>query len=86
MQYGFPAGLEVRPMPSIGPGVFELKDSDDRAWYRMIYLARTRNTIYVLHCFKKNTRKTENKDISTATSRLKRVTERIRQEKREEAR
>ncbi len=45
MQQGCPATLAVRPMPSIAPGVFELKDSDHRAWYRLIYLARVKNTI-----------------------------------------
>src|SRR4051794_21500444 len=29
----------VRPMSSIGPGVFELKDSDESAWYRVLYLS-----------------------------------------------
>ena len=40
MQQGRPPRLYVRPMQSIGDGVFELKDSDESAWYRMIYLAR----------------------------------------------
>ena len=26
-----------RPMPSIATGVFELKESDDSSWYRIIY-------------------------------------------------
>jgi hypothetical protein len=40
MQQGRPPKLDVRPMQSIGDGVFELKDSDESAWYRMICLAR----------------------------------------------
>ena len=51
MQYGRPAALNLRPMQSIGPGVFALKDADERAWYRMVYLARVRDVIYVLDCF-----------------------------------
>ena len=47
-------------MPSIAPGVFELKDSDESTWYRLIYLARVKDTLHVLHCFEKNTAKTEN--------------------------
>ena len=33
----FPA-CEARPMPSIGKGVWELKESDEQTWYRVIYL------------------------------------------------
>ncbi|MGB7602267.1 MAG: type II toxin-antitoxin system RelE/ParE family toxin [Candidatus Sulfotelmatobacter sp.] len=33
---------DFRPMSSIGPGVFELRDQDERAWYRVIYLSRVR--------------------------------------------
>ncbi|WP_041586223.1 hypothetical protein [Terriglobus saanensis] len=33
MQEGKMAALPVRPMPSIAPGVFELKDSDESQWY-----------------------------------------------------
>ncbi|MFZ0743971.1 MAG: type II toxin-antitoxin system RelE/ParE family toxin, partial [Terracidiphilus sp.] len=55
MQEGRPARLDVRPMQSIGRGVFELKDSDERTWYRLVYLARIEDTIYVLDCFEKDT-------------------------------
>ena len=27
-------------MSSIGPGVYELKEADERTWYRAIYLAK----------------------------------------------
>jgi hypothetical protein len=40
MQQGHAAKLETRRMESIGKGVFELKDSDDSTWYRMMYLTR----------------------------------------------
>ncbi len=57
MQEGRAATLAVRPMPSIAPSVFELKDADERKWYRQVYLARVKDTIYVLHCFEKDTPK-----------------------------
>jgi phage-related protein len=84
MQAGSPAALPVRPMPSIAPGVFELKNSDENKWYRMIYLARVENTIYVLHCFTKNTGKTEKRDLLIAQQRWKQVQLRLRQEQRNE--
>jgi phage-related protein len=71
---------DYRPMSSIGPGVFELRDQDERAWYRVIYLSRVRNTIYVLHCFEKRSRETPMKEIRTARRRLKNVRVRIAQE------
>jgi phage-related protein len=42
---------DFRPMPSIGPKVYELKDGDEKTWYRLIYLSEIHNVIYVLHCF-----------------------------------
>jgi phage-related protein len=84
MQYGRSAILNIRPMQLIGQGVFELKDSDERAWYRMVYLARVEDTIYILDCFEKDTAKTERKDLRTAKSRLAGVKQRILEERRYE--
>jgi phage-related protein len=84
MQEGNAAALPVRPMPSIAPGVFELKDSDDTKWYRLVYLARIEDTIYVLHCFTKNTAKTEKRDLATAEQRWRQVQQRLREEQRHE--
>jgi phage-related protein len=86
MQNGRVAKLQVRPMQSIGAGVFELKDADEKTWYRMVYLARIEDTIYVLDCFEKNTAKTERKDLNTATSRLSQVKQRILEERKREKR
>jgi phage-related protein len=86
MQYGRAAKLQVRPMQSIGSGVFELKDADEKTWYRMVYLARIEDTVYVLDCFEKNTAKTERKDLHTATARLSNVRQRILEERKREKR
>jgi len=71
-------------LPSIAPGVFELKDADERKWYRVVYLARVKETIYVLHCFTKNTGKTERRDLATAERRWKQVQQRLREEQKNE--
>jgi phage-related protein len=84
MQEGKTAALPVRPMPSIAAGVFELKDSDESKWYRLVYLARVEDTIYVLHCFTKNTAKTEKRDLTTAEQRWKQVQQRLREEHKNE--
>lgn len=68
-------------MASIGKGVWELKESDERAWYRVVYLTRIGGVIHVLHCFEKESRKTDKRDVATARTRLKRVLERMQEEK-----
>jgi len=68
-------------MQSIGQGVFELKAADESAWYRMIYLARIDNTIYVLDSFTKKSRKTEKNDLNRAKTRLIKVRQRLKEEK-----
>ena len=72
--------LSSRPMPSIGIRVYELKEQDERAWYRVIYLAKVGNRIHVLHCFEKKSAKTGKSDFAVARSRLKRVMARLRRE------
>lgn len=83
MQQGRPPRLDVRPMQSIGDGVFELKDSDERAWYRMIYLARKNDVIFVLDCFEKDSRKTEKHDIKRAKARFRQVRQRLMEERKD---
>ncbi len=70
---------EHRPMPSVGKGVWELKDGDARTWYRVMYLARIENAIHVLHCFEKDSRTTSRRDIATAKARLSEVKQRLRE-------
>lgn len=69
--------IHFRPMPSIGKGVYELKEQDGRSWYRLVYLAKIRGRIYVLHCFRKQSGKTAKSDLSLASSRLRMVLTRI---------
>ncbi len=70
-------------MQSIGDGVFELKDSDESGWYRMIYLARKNDILFVLDCFEKDSRKTARRDIARAKVRFKRVRQRLMEEQKD---
>jgi phage-related protein len=83
MQEGHRPTMNARPMQSVGKGVFELKDADDATWYRMLYLARIDDVIYVLDCFTKNTRKTESNTLNKARARLSQVRLRIQERKKE---
>ena len=73
IQTGLQPQCPHRPMTSVGKGVWELKQSDSRTWYRVMYLTRIDNVIYLLHSFEKNTRKTDRRDIETAKARLSAV-------------
>jgi phage-related protein len=73
---------DYRPMRIIGPGVFELRDQDERAWYRVIYLSRVRDVVHVLHYFEKSSRETPAKEINSERPRLKAVRARVTQEKK----
>ena len=71
-------------MSSIGPGVFELKEADERKWYRAIYLSKVGNVIHVLHCFEKDSRKTDRRDIDVSCQRLKLVKQRLKEQRANE--
>ena len=77
---------DYRPLPSIGTGVFELRDQDERAWYRVVYLSRINDVIYVLHCFEKKGREMPRKEFEKAKQRLKAVKARWAEEKKREKR
>jgi len=70
-----------KPVQTVGAGVYELREGDARAWYRMLYIRREK-VIQVLHCFEKRSNAIEQKDIETAKTRLKRVLETEREEKK----
>jgi phage-related protein len=69
--------MDYRPLPSIGMGVYELREQDERGWYRVVYLSRINNVIHVLHCFEKKSREMPRKDFETAVRRLKAVKARL---------
>jgi len=75
---------DYRPLPSIGTGVFELRDQDERAWYRVIYLSRIKDVIHVLHCFEKKSREMPRRDFEKARQRLKTVKARLAEDKKHE--
>lgn len=71
-------------MSSIGAGVYELKEADKRAWYRAIYLSKIGNVIHVLHCFEKDSRRTDRRDLEIAAQRLNLVRQRFQEQRKYE--
>lgn len=60
-------------MPSVGPGVKEIRVKDASGVFRTIYLATRPEAVYVLHCFRKKTEQTAKRDMDQARRRLKEV-------------
>jgi phage-related protein len=77
---------DYRPLPLVGAGVFELRDQDARAWYRVVYLSRINDVIHVLHCFEKKSREMPKRDFAHAQQRLKAVKARLAVERKHEKR
>ena len=61
-----------KPMSIIGPGVKEIRIHVLGEW-RVIYVARFRDAVYVLHAFQKKSRKTSRYDIDLARQRYRQI-------------
>jgi len=61
-----------KPMNSIGPGAKEIRIHTESE-YRVVYLAKLEDAIYVLHAFQKKTQKTRKRDLEVAKQRYKAI-------------
>lgn len=59
-----------KPMPSIGTGVNELRVRMGGA-FRVVYVAKFAEAIYVLHAFQKKSQRTARLDVELARARFK---------------
>jgi phage-related protein len=69
-------GLEPdnwKPMATVGPGVREIRISDDGRAFRVMYVANIGDKVFVLHGFEKKTQKTGQRDIELARKRFKAI-------------
>ena len=65
--------LDWKPMSSVGMGVREIRIRDDGGAFRVIYIVRTAEAVYILHAFQKKTQQTAKQDLDLAASRLKQI-------------
>lgn len=68
-------GLEPsdwKPFPAIGPGVVELR-IHTTVEYRVMYVAKFEEGLYVLHAFEKRSRQPRQADVELAKTRLRDV-------------
>jgi len=60
-----------KSMATIGPGVKEIRIRDAAGAFRVVYVAKFANAVYVLHCFQKKTQRTSKADLDMATKRYR---------------
>ncbi|MBP9806480.1 MAG: type II toxin-antitoxin system RelE/ParE family toxin [Candidatus Accumulibacter sp.] len=60
-----------KPMSTVGQGVKEIRIRDATGAFRIIYVAKFANAVYVLHCFQKKTAKTSKADLDLAAKRYR---------------
>ena len=58
-----------KPMSTVGPGACEIRVRDEAGAFRVIYVARFEDAVYVLHAFQKKSRKTSRADLKLASRR-----------------
>jgi phage-related protein len=73
--YRLQQGLEPtdwKPMPTVGAGVREIRIQTGRA-FRVLYVAKYGEAVYVLHAFEKKSQRTTKRDLDVAHQRLAEV-------------
>ena len=65
--------LDWKSMENVGAGVKEIRIRAETS-YRVLYVAKFSEAVYVLHAFVKKTPKTSKKDIDLSTDRYKALT------------
>jgi phage-related protein len=70
------AGLEPtdwKPFDEVGSGTREVRISDAKGIFRVMYVAKFEDAVYVLHCFQKKSQATSKQDKEIAAARYRAV-------------
>ncbi len=70
------AGLDPedwKPFDAVGAGTREIRIRDEAGIFRVMYVAKFEEAVYVLHCFRKKTQTTSNHDKRIAEARYRAV-------------
>ena len=70
------AGLDPqdwKPFDDVGAGTKEIRIKDASGAYRVMYVAKFEDAVYVLHCFQKKTQATSKRDKAIAEARYRAV-------------
>ena len=60
-----------KSMPTTGQGVQEIRIRDAAGAFRVVFVAKFADAIYVLHCFQKKTQRTARPDLDLAENRYR---------------
>ncbi|WP_050421785.1 type II toxin-antitoxin system RelE/ParE family toxin [Bradyrhizobium tropiciagri] len=60
-----------KPMNTVGRGVREIRIRDAAGAFRVLYVAKFNEAVYVLHCFQKKTQKTSKADLNLGAQRYR---------------
>ncbi|MBL8537883.1 MAG: type II toxin-antitoxin system RelE/ParE family toxin [Hyphomonadaceae bacterium] len=62
-----------KPMSDIGAGTHEIRVRDAEGAFRVIYVVKLADAVYVLHCFQKKSQRTSKQGIDLAKGRYKQL-------------
>jgi phage-related protein len=60
-----------KPMGTVGAGVREIRIREEAGAFRVLYVAKFVDAVYVLHCFQKKDEKTSKEDLNLARKRYR---------------
>ena len=66
---------DFKPMAVVGAGAYEIRVRDQDGAFRVIYVAKFKAAIYVLHAFQKKTQQTAQSDLTLAAKRYRSIEE-----------
>jgi phage-related protein len=69
------SAIDWKPIPLVGTGVVEIRVHADGE-YRVFYVAKFADAVYVLHVFAKKTRKASSLDVELGKKRYRELLER----------
>jgi len=73
VQYGGEPS-DFKPMPDVGAETYDIRYRDSaNGAFRVMYVAKFTDAVYVLHAFAKKTQKTAKYDIDLAAKRYKMI-------------
>ena len=68
-----------KPMSSVGQGVREIRIRDIAGVFRVHYIVKFADAVYVLHCFQKKTEKISRADVDLAEKRYRDLLKELKQ-------
>ena len=80
IQHNDTEGLDIKPFEKIGLGVEEVRVRLKDGTYRVFYIAKFPEAVYVLHIFQKKTQQTPEKEKKLAKKRYSEMLEKRRKQ------